>query len=125
MSATVAISQLSSLAWDLEAWIVGLNDILYTEDELSVLDVLGAKLENIVTIIQKKTGLYRLPCEDQAWTASTKLRSYAWSAILSLTNYSKLDRSAVFRRNIALIFAGPKDLEFDSMDIRSRKLATR
>jgi hypothetical protein len=66
MSAAIAITQLSTLVQDLEALIVGLNDVPCTKDELSALDVLGAKLVDALTTVQKKTGLFRLSCEEQA-----------------------------------------------------------
>jgi hypothetical protein len=66
MSATIAIAQLSSLVQDLEASIVRLNNVLCTKDELSILDVLSAKLADASTIVQKKTGSFRLSYEEQA-----------------------------------------------------------
>ena len=125
MSAAIIIAQLSSLVRDLEAWIAGLNDIPCTNDELSVLDVLGAKLADAATTVQKKTGSFTPSREEQAWKASEKLRSQAQSTIASLIDDGKLERPAVFRRNIVLIFAGPKDSDFDTDDVRSRKVATR
>ena len=125
MSAEIAIAQLSSLVRDLEALIAGLNDVPCTKDELSALDVLGAKLADASTTVQKKTGSFRLSREEQAWRASAKLRSQAQSTIASLIDDGKLERPAVFRRNIVLVFAGPKDSDFDSDDVRSRKAVTR
>jgi hypothetical protein len=66
ISAAIAIVQLSSLVQDLEASIAGLNNVLYTKDELSILDILGTKLADISTTIQKKTGLFRPSCSGQA-----------------------------------------------------------
>jgi hypothetical protein len=125
MSAAVAITQLSDLVRDLDNWIAELNDEPCTKDELAVLDMLGAKLANAATIVQKKTGSFRLPLEEHAWKASEKLRSQAQSTIVSLTNDGKLERPVAFRRNIAMIFTGPKDSEFDSNDVKSRKAVTR
>jgi hypothetical protein len=125
MSAAIAITQLSNLVRDLDYWIPGLNDVTCTKEELSALDVLGAKLADAATIVQKKTGSFRLPLEEQAWRASEKLRSQAQSTIISLTKSVKLERPVVFRRNIAMIFTGPKDSEFDSNDVKSRKAVTR
>jgi len=42
-----------------------------------------------------------------------------------LIDDGKLERLVVFRRNIIMIYAGPKDSEFDSDDVRSRKATTR
>jgi hypothetical protein len=125
MSAAVVITQLNNLVRDLDTWIAGLNDVPCAEDELSALDVLGAKLADAATTIQKKTGSFRPPRDEQAWIASGALRSQAQSTILSLTNHSKLERPVVFRRNIAMIFTGPRDSEFDSGDVKSRKVVTR
>ena len=86
MSAAIIIAQLSSLVRDLEAWIAGLNDIPCTNDELSVLDVLGAKLADAATTVQKKTGSFTPSREEQAWKASEKLRSQAQSTIASITD---------------------------------------
>jgi len=125
MSAAIAITQLSSLVRDLEAWIAGSNNVPCTKDELSALDVLGAKLADAATTVQKKTGSFKPSREAQAWRASAKLRSQAQSTIASLIDNRKLERPAVFRRNIVMIFAGPRDSEFDSDDVRSRKAVTR
>jgi hypothetical protein len=108
MSAAVAITQLSDLVRDLDNWIAELNDIPCTKDELAVLDMLGAKLADAATIVQKKTGSFRLPLEEQVWRASEKLRSQAQSTIVSLTNDGKLERPVAFRRNIAMILRVPK-----------------
>jgi hypothetical protein len=125
MSAALTITQLSNLVQGLDDWIAGLNDATYTKDELSALDMLGAKLADAAAIVQKKTGSFRLPIEEQAWRASEKMRSQAQSTIVSLTDNRKLERPVVFRRNIAMIFTGPKDSEFDSSDTRARKAVTR
>jgi hypothetical protein len=125
MSAAVLISRLSYLVRDLESSIADLKNVQCTKEELSALDVLGANLADALTAVQEKTGSHRPHGKDQAWTASAKLRSHARSTILSLTTHGKLDRPLVFRRNIALIFAGPKVSEFDSGEVKTRKLATR
>lgn len=125
MSAAVTIRQLSDLVQDLENWIAGLNDEPCTEDELSMLDILGAKLTNAATIVQKKTGSFRPPLEEHAWKASAELRSQAQSTVSSLISQGKLERPVAFRRNMAIIFKGPKDSEFDSSDVKSRKAITR
>jgi hypothetical protein len=44
---------------------------------------------------------------------------------VSLIDNRKLEYPAVFRRNIVLVFAGPKDSVFDSGNIKKRKAATR
>lgn len=119
MSATIAIAQLSDLVRDLEASIAGLGDVLCTKDELGALDVLAARLADTSRTVQRKTG------SEQAWTASAKLRSQAQATIASLIHDGKLERPAVFRRNILLVFAGPKGSSFDSDDVRARKAATR
>lgn len=90
---------------------------------------MGGKLANAATFVQKKTGSFTPPhtrVEEQAWTASAKLRSQAQSTIASLAGGSKLKRQVVFRRNIELIFTGPpKDKTLDSDGIKARKVVTR
>ncbi|ELR07345.1 hypothetical protein VC83_06151 [Pseudogymnoascus destructans] len=125
MSTAIAIAQLSSLVRDLESWIAGLNDIPFAKDDLRALDVLGMKLSDAAATVQTKTGSFRPSREDEAWKASRKLRSQAQSTIAHLIDHGKLERPAVFRRNIVLIFTGPKVSEFDSDEVRSRKAATR
>ncbi|KIM93170.1 hypothetical protein OIDMADRAFT_149783 [Oidiodendron maius Zn] len=124
---TVAITQLSNLVGDVESWIKELIDAPCTEDEISVLSVVGGKLADAATFIQKKTGTLRPPqirVGEEAWTASEKLRTQAQSAAASLAS-GKLSRQVVFRRNIELIFTGPKDKVLDSKEIRARKVVTR
>ena len=125
MSATIAIAQLGSVVRDLEAYLAVLNDITCTKDELMELDALGAKLADAATSVQKKTGSFRLPHERLGWAASAELRSQAQSTVRSLTLDGKLERPVLFRRNITMIFTGPKDSEFDSEDMKSRKAVTR
>jgi len=125
MSSAIVIAQLSSLVQELETWIAGLNDIPCTNDELSALDALGAKLANAATTVQKKTGSFRPSREEGVWKASEELRSQAQSTMAVLIDNGKLERPVVFRRNIVMIFAGPKTSNFDSDDVRSRKAATR
>ena len=128
MSATVAITQLSNLVRDMESWIKELIDAPCTEDEISVLSVVGGKLADAATFIQKKTGTLRPPqirVGEEAWTASEKLRTQAQSTATSLASSGKLSRQVVFRRNIELIFTGPKDKVLDSKEIRARKVVTR
>jgi hypothetical protein len=128
MSAAVAITQLGNLVRDLESWIKELIDAPCTEDEISALSVVGVKLADAATFVQKKTGSFTPPqtrVGEQAWTASAKLRSQAQSTVASLASGSKLKRQVVFRRNIELIFTGPKDKVLDSDGIKARKVVTR
>jgi hypothetical protein len=125
MSAAIAIAWLSDFVRDLDTNIAGLNDEPCTEDELIALEVLGAKLDDAARAIQKKTGSFSRPREGPAWEASAKLRSQAHSTIASLIDDGKLNSKIVFRRNIIMIFGGPKDSDFDSDQAKSRKSNTR
>jgi hypothetical protein len=128
MSAAVAITQLGNLVRDLESWIKELIDAPCTEDEISALSVMGGKLADATTFIQKKTGTFTPNLQrqvgEQVWAASEKLRSQSHATIASLAKGDKLQRAVVFRRNIELIFTGPKVKIFDSEAIKARKLVT-
>ncbi|KAI3326641.1 hypothetical protein HD806DRAFT_412424 [Xylariaceae sp. AK1471] len=123
--AGIVIVQLSTLIGDLNGWITGLNDLSCTNDELTQLDALAGRLADVAAVIQKKTGSFKSSREEQAWKASEAQRSHATSTITDLISNGKLNRPAVFGRNIITIFTGPKDSVLDSEEMKSRKAATR
>ena len=119
------IERLSGIVQDVENLTMSLAGSSRVSDESHKLDALAAKLGDAAVAIQKKTGSFRPTREEQAWKASEDFRTRAQSAITALFDNGKLKNLAVFRRNIVLIFDGPKYSGFDSEEIKARKAHTQ
>lgn len=124
MSAATSLSQLSDIVTNLETWVAQLNDPQYTNDELSNLNILSTRLTNATSSIQKRTGSYKPSCRAEVWESSEAWRKQAKSAVQALIHDRRFKQSALFRRNIIIIFGGPKYSEFDSNQMKARKEAT-
>ena len=121
------MSQLDTLIATLETCVTSLDNTAstYTRDGLRDLTALGTRVANIAAAIQKKAGSYKPPCRPEVWEASEKLRAQSQSAIEALIRDQGFKQSALFRRNIVLIFGGPRISDFDSTQMKARKVATR
>ncbi|EJP60765.1 uncharacterized protein BBA_10285 [Beauveria bassiana ARSEF 2860] len=127
MNAPSSVSQLESIITNLETCVAALHNTPFTHarDGPGDLTVLGTRVANVGTAIQKKAGSYRPPCRPEVWEASKNLRTQTQSAIEALIRDQALKQSSGFRRNIVLIFAGPRFSNFDSAQMKARKMATR
>lgn len=85
------------------------------------LGALAASLRNTVATIESKTGSHRHFWSEQIWKASERNRTKAQAAIQTVLSGDHFGSSAVFRRNIKLIFQGPPESNFDSKDTVWRK----
>ena len=106
--AAMMMRQLGTMVQDIESRIAGLSDVSFTTDELNELDALGGRLAAAAVTVQTKTGSFRPSHAEKAWKASEKLRSQAVSSTAALIRDGKLNRAAVFGRNIITIFTGPR-----------------
>src|SRR5262245_43700997 len=114
LMATAAILELSNLIQGMEDWLVLLDGLSCTEDQLNQLDGLGTRLADATTTVRKKSGTYRSPNEDRAWESTKALRSQAKLAITALIEGGKLKSLVLFGKSIVTIFTGPKDEVLDS-----------
>ena len=119
------IEQLSSMLRDVEVLITDFSGLSFTNDELQTLDVLGGRFSDAATAIERKTGTFRPSREEQAWKASETIRTQSQATIAAVLDDGKLKSETVFRRNVVLIFGGPKHSGFDSKEVRSRKTVTQ
>ncbi|KND89335.1 hypothetical protein TOPH_06086 [Tolypocladium ophioglossoides CBS 100239] len=115
------IDQLSDITRNLDALALAMRDISFTETESQTLDALAASLKDAVVVIESKAGSCRRLWSEQAWKDSEEHRIKAQTTIVALLTNGKLRNSAVFRRNIKLIYQGPPHSEFDSKDTKWRK----
>lgn len=119
------IERLSSMVRDVDLLITGLNVVSSIDDESRVLDALAKRLIDAARTIEKKTGSFKPPREEQAWDASEGFRIQSQSAVAALLDSGKLKSATVLRRNVALIFCGPKHSRLDSKEVLSRKTVTQ
>ncbi|KID82005.1 hypothetical protein MGU_10659 [Metarhizium guizhouense ARSEF 977] len=125
MSRTTLISQLNDVVTSLESWVLQLDgSSQWTNDESNDLYSLSMRLATATSSVQKRVGSYKPPCRAEIWKASEPMRRQARSAVEDLVRDRAFNQPAMFRRNITLIFGGPKFSEFDSSQMKSRKLAT-
>lgn len=125
MSATVVLSQLTTLVEKSEQLREKFRRVYPTIDQWNTLSDLSSKLADAATKLQEETRMLRESRTERAWQESEKHRSHAQSARGDLFAKGRLVQSAVFRRNIVTIFLGPKDSTFDSEDTKFKKESTR
>jgi hypothetical protein len=125
MSSTTLLSQFSDIVASLESWVTSLDKSpQFTSDDLSNLLSLSTRLADANSSTQKSFGSYKPPCRDKIWKASEPMRKQARSAVEWLARDGAFKQPAMFRRNMTLIFGGPKISEFDSYQMKARKTAT-
>ena len=125
MSATVVLSQLTTLVKNSEQMREKFHKVYPTIDQWNTLSDLSSKLAGAATKLQEKIRMLRESRTERAWQESEKHRSHLQSARGDLFANGRLAQSAVFRRNIVTIFLGPKDSTFDSENIKFKKDSTR
>jgi hypothetical protein len=119
MSATVVLSQLKALVEKSEQ-LRG-----KTNEQWNTLGDLSSNLLEVATKVHEEVRVLKESRTERAWQESEKHRSYAQLAKGDLFSKERLPQSAVFRRNIVMVFLGPKDSTFDSEDVKFRKDSTR
>jgi len=117
---TSIVDRLSDIARDLDVMNLAMLDVSLSHADLQALDALAASLKDTVACIESKTGTRTL-WREQAWKDSEQHRLQAQVTIAAVIDSRKLRNAAVFRRNIKLIYQGPRQSEFDSKDTTSRK----
>ena len=125
MSATVVLSQLTTLVEKSEQLRERFRKIYPTVDQWNTLSDLSSRLADAAKRLQEETRMLRELRPERAWQESEKHRSHAQSVRGDLFAKGRLAQSAVFRRNIVMIFLGPKDSTFDSEDTKFKKESTR
>lgn len=125
MSATVVLSQLTTLVEKSEQLRERFRKIYPTIDQWNTLSDLSSKLAAAATKLQEEIRMLRESRIERAWQESEKHRSHAQSARDNLFVKGRLTQLAVFRRNIVTIFLGLKDSIFDSENIKFKKESTR
>lgn len=125
MSSTVVLSQLRGLTEKAEKLKGKLDKISPTDDQWNSLIDSSLHLANAASQLQEKMETLRNSRTKRAWKESEKHRSQARSLSGELFTTGRLKQSAVFRRNIVVIFEGPKTSTFDSDDAKVRKESTR
>jgi len=124
MSTTVIVSRLTVLVEKVEGMIRNLDSIR-SRQQGEVLEALSERLSKSATAIQEKAETIKATRVGEAWEQSEKYRAQARSARATSLSEKRLSNPVTFRRNIVLIFEGPKDSSFDSTEIKSRKASTR
>ena len=125
MSATVALSQLTALIEKSEQLRGKFRKIYPSDQQWNTLGDLGSKLSDVAVKLQEEIRVLKRSRTERAWQESEKHRSHAQLARGDLFAKGRLPQSAVFRRNILMIYLGPKNSTFDSEDVKFRKESTR
>ena len=125
MSASAVISQLRSLQEKAEQLLPKLSKLCPTEGQWVLLGELSENLSKTGTKIGLRVLELKNTREDRAWQQSEKHRLHALACIGDLLMNGRLKHSNVFRRNIIIIFEGPKYSIFDDEEMRMRKDTTR
>ena len=125
MSASVALSQLAALI-EKSKQLRGKFQKMYPSDEQwQTLGDLSSELSDVAVNLQEEIRVLKRSRTQRAWQESEQHRSHAQLARENLFAKGRLPQSAVFRRNIIMIFLGPKNSTFDSEDAKFRKESTR
>jgi hypothetical protein len=119
------LEMLSDATQTIEGLIETLTTTSSPEYELQKLDLLAAKLGDAAVAIQKATGSFKPSREGLAWRASESLMKRAQSDVRTVLAEGKLKNVSAFKRNIILIFDGPKQSALDSQEMTSRKAQTK
>lgn len=125
MSATVVLSQLRLLVERTQGLVTKLSNVHPTNDQWSELDSLSVRLSEAARRVRENAVARKNSHTERAWQESEKHRALARSVKGDLLVNRHLNNPVIFRRNIVLIFEGPKDSSFDSTEIKSRKASTR
>lgn len=115
------IDRLNTIAKDLDDLNLVLQDVSLSGTDLQTLDGIVANLKDIVVVIESKLGPRKRLWMEQTWKDSEPHRLKAQSTIATVLSTGKLRNSAIFRRNIKLIYCGPPQSEFDSKDTKWRR----
>ena len=125
MSSTIVLSQLRGLVERAEQVKGRLQKLYPGDDQWRTLTELATSLGNVATQLQQEMKTLKESRTARAWKESEKYRSHAQSVRGDLCSKGRLKNPAVFRRNIVVIFEGPKVSSFDSEDAKFRKESTR
>jgi hypothetical protein len=125
MSATTVLSQLKTLLEKTEQLKGKFSKVYPTDDQWDTLSDLSLKLSEASKAVQDNIRVLKESRSERAWKESEEHRSKAQSSRGDLFAKGRLKQPAIFRRNIATIFEGPKDSKFDSDDVKFRKESTR
>lgn len=115
------VEQLGNLVSHLDVLTSGLNASSILKEDIPTLSSIVARIQAAAVSLQKKTGIFTPLREDPARTRSSALMNEAQATIANLIDTETLENKSAFRRNILLIFHGPKSDSFDSKDMKSRK----
>ncbi len=125
MSAAVAISHVQVSIEKVNRAVRQIADVHPTSARFQALETLCSRLKEVAAEFSHVTDALKDTREKQVRLESATHVSYAESIKEYLKANSQLKNSVTFRRNIVLIFQGPRTSTFDSDEIKSRKASTR
>lgn len=125
MSVTTVLSHLQGLLEKTENLSPKLSKIYPSVDQWNSLRDLSTLLLEAVQKFQDDVRLFRESRTQRAWQESEVHRTKVRSSRSDLLATCRLRHPSVFRRNIVLIYEGPKTSRFDSEDSKLRKESTR
>ncbi|KKZ64672.1 hypothetical protein EMCG_01360 [[Emmonsia] crescens] len=120
------LSQLKSLVEKTEQLKDKSNKLYQSDDQWQKLTDLSLRLSNAASQLQQEIKSSKESRATRAWKESEKHRTQA-QLVKGGDIFAKgrLRQPAIFRRNIVVIYEGPKISTFDSEDARFRKESTQ
>ncbi|KAF2105289.1 hypothetical protein BDV96DRAFT_626317 [Lophiotrema nucula] len=125
MSASTLVLQLKGLLVKIEQLQPKLCKVSPTEDQWEDLSSFSGKLTTLAKGVEDEIRVLKKSRTQRAWRESEEHRRNAQSARFELLARGLLKNPHIFRRNIIMIFEGPKNSKFDSEDVELRKESTR
>lgn len=125
MSASSILSQLKGLLVKTRQIEPKLSKLYPSDDQWEVLADLSAELSRAAKDIEDKVRLLRETRSERAWKESEEHRSNAESLRGHLFAKGQIKNPQIFRRNMTIIFQGPKKSSFDTDELKVKKESTR
>ena len=125
MSAAVAVSHIQVSIEKVGRLVKQMTAVHPTNTQFQALETLGSRLSEVAAEFSHVINNLRDTHEKQIRQESAEYLSYAKSINKYLEASGQLKNPVTFRRNIVLIFQGPRISTFDSDEGRSRKASTR
>jgi hypothetical protein len=122
--ASFLISQLISLVKKAEGVEQKISKVAPLSEEWAQMTDLSQRLVTVASRLQHGIQSSKVSRTEQAWKESEKIRQEAEQYQKDLAGGKVHTRLSVFRRNIALIFKGPRMLQSDSTERKNRKNIT-